>query len=115
MAKPRSVVADYLVYVVLRLVVGLIQALPYRAACDLADGLAWLIYHVDARHRAVALDNLRHAFPGRFTEDELRRQVRAVYRHFCTLLVDIIHTPRRLHPNNWRRHVELDEPRWVDL
>jgi KDO2-lipid IV(A) lauroyltransferase len=115
MAKPRSAVADYLVYLVLRLLVGFLQALPYRAACDLASALAWLIYRLDARHRAVALENLRHAFPGRFTEEELHRQVRAVYRHFCTLLIDIIHTPRRLHPNNWRRHVELDEPRWVDL
>jgi KDO2-lipid IV(A) lauroyltransferase len=115
MAKPRSVVADYLVYLVLRLLVGFIQALPYRAACDLAGGLAWLLYRVDARHRTVALDNLRHAFPGCFTEAELHRQVRAVYRHFCTLLVDIIHTPRRLHPNNWRRHVEIDERRWVEL
>ena len=25
--------------------------------------LAWLAYHVDRRHRLVAADNLRHAFP----------------------------------------------------
>jgi KDO2-lipid IV(A) lauroyltransferase len=115
MAKPRSVVADYLVYVVVRLVVGVLQALPYRAACTLAECLAALAYHANVRHRNVALDNLRHAFPGRFTEDQLHRQVRAVYRHFCTILIDIIHIPRRLHPSNWRKYVALDEPRWVDL
>jgi KDO2-lipid IV(A) lauroyltransferase len=115
MARPRSRVADYLVYLVVRLIVGVIQGLPYRTACELAGGLAWVIYHLNARHRAVAQDNLRHAFPGRWTEAQLDRQVRAVYRHFCTLLIDIIHVPRRLHPNNWRRHVELDQARWVDL
>jgi KDO2-lipid IV(A) lauroyltransferase len=115
MAKPRSVVADYLVYLVVRLVVGVIQSLSYRAACTLAGSLAWLIYHLNARHRNVALDNLRHAFPGRFTDAELDRQVRAVYLHFCTLLMDIIHIPRKLHANNWRRHIELDQARWVDL
>src|SRR5262249_36682181 len=41
--------------------------------------------------------------------------VGAVYRHFCTLLVDIIHVPHKVHPGNWRRYVELDEGRWVDL
>src|SRR5262249_21359645 len=41
--------------------------------------------------------------------------VGAVYRHFCTLLVDIIHVPHKVHPGNWRRYVELDEARWVDL
>src|SRR5215472_8317891 len=77
MAKDRSIVADFLVYMVVRLIVGVIQALPYRAALTLADCLAWLAYYVNARHRNVALDNLRHAFPGRFTEAELHRQVRA--------------------------------------
>jgi KDO2-lipid IV(A) lauroyltransferase len=115
MAKLRSVVADYLVYLVVRLLVCVIQALPYRAAYSLGAGLGWLIYHLDARHRRVALDNLRHAFPGRYTEAELHRRVRAVYRHFGTLLIDIMHVPRKLHSNNWRRHVELDWARWVGL
>jgi KDO2-lipid IV(A) lauroyltransferase len=115
MAKPRSVVADYLVYLVVRLLVGVIQALPYRAACSLGGGLGWLIYHLDVRHRNVALENLRHAFPGHFTEAELDHRVRAVYRHFGTLLIDIIHVPRKLHAANWRRHVEFDRGRWVDL
>jgi KDO2-lipid IV(A) lauroyltransferase len=115
MSKSRSVVADYLVYLAVRLVVCVIQILPYRDACTFARGLARLIYHVDGRHRRVAADNLRHAFPGRFSEAEIDRQVRAVYRHFCVLLIDIITVPRRLHPSNWRRHVTIDQRRWVDL
>ena len=35
------------------------------------------------------------------------RLVRDVYRHFFALLIDIMHAPRRLHPCNWRRHVDL--------
>ena len=30
-----------------------------------------------------------------------------VYRHFCTVLVEIVQIPRRLHVNNWRNHLEL--------
>jgi KDO2-lipid IV(A) lauroyltransferase len=115
MAKPRSRVVDFLVYLGVRLGVGVIQTLSYRAACTLAESLAWLLYHLDARHRNVALDNLRHAFPGRYSEAELHRKVRAVFRHFCTLLIDIIHIPRKLHVNNWRDHVELDQRHWVNL
>jgi KDO2-lipid IV(A) lauroyltransferase len=115
MARPRSVVADYLVYLVVRLVVSVIQALPYRAACSLGGGLGWLAYCLDVRHRRVALDNLRQAFPGRYTEAALHRRVRTVYRHFCTLLIDIIHVPRRLHADNWGLYVEIDRPRWAGL
>lgn len=107
MAKARSHINDYLVYLVVRLCVCFIQALPPAAARQFAAGLAWLAYRVNRRHREVALDNLRQAFPGRFSEVELDAQVRAVYRHFCTLAVEIILIPRLLQPTNWRRYLRF--------
>ena len=62
MSKPRSKLADFAVYLAVRVIVCFLQALSFRAACKVADGLAWLAYQVDRRHRLVALDNLRHAF-----------------------------------------------------
>ncbi len=107
MPKQRSRLADYTVYLAVRLLVCLIQSLSLNASRKLAAGLAWLAYHMDRRHREVALDNLRRAYPGEHSEGELDRMVRAVYRHFCTVLVEIIHLPRRLHAENWRDYIEL--------
>jgi KDO2-lipid IV(A) lauroyltransferase len=107
MAKERRPAVDYAVYLVVRLVVCVLQALSPAAARAAARGLAWLAFHVDKRHREVARDNLRHAFPGRYAGAELDCLVRAVYRHFCTVLVEIVQVPRKLHTNNWRRHLEL--------
>jgi KDO2-lipid IV(A) lauroyltransferase len=106
MSKPRSKIADFAVYLVVRVVVCFLQALSLRAACRVAEGLAWLVYHVDRRHRLVALDNLRHAF-GEGDAAERDRLVRAVYRHFCVMLMEIIHSPRKLHPQNWKQHLTL--------
>jgi KDO2-lipid IV(A) lauroyltransferase len=108
MAKPRSLLADYLVYLAVRLLVCLLQTLSPSAARSLAGALAWLAYHLDRRHRLVALDNLRQAFPGYYDDAELDRLVRSVYRHFCTVLVEIIHLPRKMHANTWRRYFDLD-------
>ena len=107
MPKQRSRIADYAVYLVVRLLVCVVQALSLAGARRLAAGLAWLAYRVIRRLREVALDNLRHAYPGRFSEAELHAQVQAVYFHFCRVLVEIIHLPRRLHCDNWREHIEL--------
>jgi KDO2-lipid IV(A) lauroyltransferase len=107
MSKPRSKPADYAVYVLVRVIVCVLQALSHGAARTLSDGLAWLLYRLDRRHRLVADDNLRHAFPGRFTDAERDGLVRSVYRHFCRLLIDIVHTPRLLKPASWRRYVDL--------
>ena len=108
MSKPRSPTADFAVYLVVRVVVCILQALSFRVACQAANGMAWLIYQVDRRHRLVALDNLRHAF-GAGDEAERDRLVRAVYRHFCRMLIEIIYVPRMLHPRNWKQHFRLVE------
>jgi KDO2-lipid IV(A) lauroyltransferase len=105
MSKPRSQLADFAVYLVVRMVVCLVQALSFRAACQVANVLAWLIYQVDRRHRLVALDNLQHAFGDAAAERD--RLVRAIYRHFCTMLIEIVHLPRLLHPQNWKRHMTI--------
>jgi len=109
MAKSRSVVADYTVYLLLRLFVCVVQAMPLVMGQWLAAGLAWLVYRLDKRHRQVALENLQQAFKGQYTDAELDKLVRAVFRHFCTLLIEIIHLPRCVHPNNWQKYLELPQ------
>jgi KDO2-lipid IV(A) lauroyltransferase len=107
MVKERILVVDFMVYLAVRFLVCVLQLLPLSACRLMADALAWLAYHVDRRHRRVALENLRHAFPSEFTEEDRERLVRRVYRHFCQVLVEIVHLPRILHTENWRRFVTL--------
>jgi KDO2-lipid IV(A) lauroyltransferase len=82
MSKPRSRFADYVVYLV-----------------------------IDRRHREVAGENLTQAFPGQWNDAQQDALVRSIYRHFCQLLVEIIHLPRKLHLNNWRRYVQIQDAR----
>jgi KDO2-lipid IV(A) lauroyltransferase len=106
MAKERSKPVDYAVYLAVRVVICVIQMLSYPAASRVARLLAWLVYHLDKRHRQVADDNLRHAFPD-LDAPQRDRLVRAVLLHFCTLLIEIIHVPRKLHATNWRSYLDL--------
>jgi KDO2-lipid IV(A) lauroyltransferase len=107
MSRPRSRVADYLVYLLIRVVICMLQMQSYPAARGLSDHLAWLLYRLDRRHRLVALENLKQALPEIHDEGRRDAMVRAVYRHFCRLLIEIVHAPRKLHPTNWRRHLDL--------
>jgi Kdo2-lipid IVA lauroyltransferase/acyltransferase len=106
MAKRQSRIVDFGVYVIVRFVVCILQALSAAAAERAANLLAWLAYHVDARHRRVADDNLRHAFP-ELSARERDRLVRRVYCHFCRLLFDVVQLPRTVNLETWRRHLDL--------
>lgn len=107
MAKERRPVYDYLVYLAVRLAVGVVQALPVGVARAAAKQLALLAYTIDRRHREVARENLTHAFPDRYSGKELDRLVLGVYEHFVGLIVEIAMLPRKLHVGNWRDYLNL--------
>jgi KDO2-lipid IV(A) lauroyltransferase len=110
MKRPRHPALDYLVYLAVRLIVGVAQALSIEQSYALADVLAGVLYRVDTRHRRVGLENLRLAFGDRYTEAERDEIVRAVYRHFCRMLMEMVHIPRKLHPMTWRERITLVGP-----
>lgn len=107
MAKDRRPATDYLVYLAVRSVLAVVQALPIHLARGVAKLLARLAYTVDKRHREVARDNLRQAFPGQYSDAELNRLVLGVYEHFIGLVVEIAFLPRKLHVSNWRKYLDL--------
>jgi KDO2-lipid IV(A) lauroyltransferase len=117
--KRSSTGADFLIYLAIRLAVCVLQALPFALACRFADMAAWVIYRIDKRHRCVALENLRYAFPGEFSDTELDVLVRKVYRHFCLMLMEIVFLPRLVHNGNWRDYLhyrsEAEARQMVDL
>lgn len=106
--KPRKPVVDYAVYLAVRLLVAAIQGLPWGLAFKLAKCLGWLGYKLDKRHRAVAAENLRFAFPELADRPErIDRLVRQSYRHMAMVAVEIALLPRKLHVASWRRYATL--------
>jgi KDO2-lipid IV(A) lauroyltransferase len=110
MAKVRNRYADFAVYVVVRLLIAVMLAMPMAIAYRVADLLARLVHRIDRRHRLVARENLGFAFPGQFTETETAELVRKVYRHFLRMLVEIVYLGRKIHTGNWHNFCEYASP-----
>lgn len=104
----RSKVKDYLAYLMARFFICILQILSYRAAIRFAKRLGQLVYHLDRRHRKVALDNLRHAY-SELSEEEREEMVRAMYVHLCTMFVEILHLPRRLTVRHRKNYLDMHD------
>ncbi len=107
MKRPRNHTLDYLAYLSIRLLVGIAQAMTVEQSYTFARFLAWVLYRVDRRHRDVGRENLQAAFGDGYSEAARDRIVRGVYRHFCMMLMEILHIPRKLHPETWRDRITL--------
>src|SRR5688500_1870512 len=109
MPPRRSPVADYLAYLAVRLVVCVIQALPWTTALALARLLAAVAWRLDRRHRTVAQENLRLAFPD-LGYAAVRDLARAGYDHLATTLVETVRLPRVLHRHTADRYIDYANP-----
>jgi KDO2-lipid IV(A) lauroyltransferase len=101
--KPPKPAVDLAVFLAVRMLVAAVQAMPPAWGFRLSELLAWAAYRIDRRHREVAADNLRNAFPD-LPPDRIDRLVRGCYRHFCRVVIEIMLLPRKLHVANWRRY-----------
>ena len=107
MKRRKRPFEDYAVYLLVRVVVGFAQALSLEQSYAFARLLAAVLHRVDKRHRLIGEDNLRQAFGDRYTPAERAALVQRVYLHFCMMLMEILHIPRKLHPTTWRDRITL--------
>jgi KDO2-lipid IV(A) lauroyltransferase len=109
MAKKRAAWLDYAVYLLIRVIVCVVQALSWSWALGFARLLARVACRVDRRHRTVADDNLRYAFPD-LEPSEREALVRSTYEHFAAMTVEIIRLPRSLCPTNVTHYFHWADP-----
>jgi KDO2-lipid IV(A) lauroyltransferase len=105
MPRRRSILIDYVVYCLVRTLRSFMEILPMDWAAGLTSILSRIAFHVDRRHRRIALDNLRHAFPGCYTEAQLQQLAGGVYEHFGLFILELALMARKLNRRNWQRYL----------
>jgi len=108
-------VVDFLVYVVVRILICVVQAMQVQTGRTCARWLAWLFCDVLRIRGAVVEENLCHAFPC-LAEGERHHMARRMWEHLFLLVLEVAHAPRKIHETNWRDFVQLrDADRLVRL
>lgn len=90
-------------YLAFRLIVCLIDALPFRACVHLAHALAFLVHRCLPRtwtRYAVARENLRTAFGAGLSERQIDRIVYRMWVHLFRTVTEIVQLPRKLRLEN---------------
>jgi KDO2-lipid IV(A) lauroyltransferase len=97
---------DFSIYVLVRVLIGLVQAVPLSICERGSEVLATLAAHVLRIRQHVVDENLRIAFPnlGEAARAEITWRM---WRHLFLMCAEIAHTPRKVHRTNWREHSQI--------
>lgn len=101
---------DWLVYVILRLFICIIQALRIETCHTVVRVLAIVATDVVRLRGRVVDDNLRNVFPEK-SGKERRRMARRMWEHLFLMVCEIAHAPRKIHRSNWHEHVSIPNRR----
>lgn len=104
MRRDRKFIQDWFVYLGVRLLVCIIQALPMRTCARVADFLSWLAYDKLRFRATVTQENLSLAFP-ELSATERHEIARRMWRHMVLLVCELVQAPRKIHRTNWRDYV----------
>jgi Kdo2-lipid IVA lauroyltransferase/acyltransferase len=102
----KKAAVDYLVYLVVRILICVAQAIRIETGKYVTDGIAWFFCDVLRFRDQVIDENLRHAFP-EWTEVQRQRVKRRMWRHLFLMALEVAHAPRKIHETNWRRFIRL--------
>lgn len=102
----RRRIVDYLVYLVVRILICIAQMVRIETGHSIARGLAWLFCDILKLRAKVIEENLYHAFP-ELSSSARKRLERQMWEHLFLLVIEVAHTPRKIHETNWRDFVEL--------
>ena len=101
---------DWLVYVIVRLLICIVQALPIETCARLARPLAYLFGDVLRIRRKTVAENLSRALPD-LTDQQREQVARGMWEHLLLLICEIAHLPRKVHETNWRDYIHLGDIR----
>ncbi|MBM4085802.1 MAG: hypothetical protein FJ272_13520, partial [Planctomycetes bacterium] len=104
--KPKPLA--YAEYIVVRLLVTAFLAAPLRASLAIARSIGWLLYHLDRRHRQVAIENLLKAYAGQLSPREAERIAKRVCQNMALVAAEMAWATRLLNPRTWQRYITVE-------
>lgn len=99
-------ITNFSVYLLIRILIAIIQALPLSACERVAELLATLFGRVLRVRGHVVDKNLRIAFPS-MTAVERDTITWQMWRHLILMIAEIAQTPRKVHETNWKEHSHI--------
>jgi KDO2-lipid IV(A) lauroyltransferase len=97
---------DFIVYLLVRVLIAFIQALPLTACEKFAEVMATLLGRVLRVRGRVVDENLHTAFPNS-TKRERDAICWQMWRHLILMIAEIAQTPRKVHETNWKEHSHI--------
>jgi Kdo2-lipid IVA lauroyltransferase/acyltransferase len=106
----KQQVLDYAVYLLVRFLICIVQAVRMETCVWFARQMRWLCYDALKIRRDVIDENLSFAFPTKSAAE--RAEIgRDMWEHLILMICEVAQAPRKVHETNWRQYFSVTRKR----
>ena len=110
MKKHIQYVLDYIVYLIVRIAICVVQSISLNVCSRWAELLAFFFNDVMRIRRKLVDSNLAHAFPNMSARQRLV-VARKMWTHLFLMVAEVAHAPRQMHGLNWWKNIRIENGR----
>jgi len=99
-------IRHYVEYVVIRILICIIQILPFRVCERMAGGLAYLVNDWLKCRQHTVEENLQGVYP-RLSAAARQDLSRKMWQHLLLMVFEMAHVHRTIHEATWRRYIKI--------
>ena len=99
-------ISDYFVYLLVRVLFCVVQALSLEANRAFTSGLAFVLTRILPVRQRLLHENLQIAFP-ELNAEERQRIIRTMWKHLLLMGVEVALARRQIKDFNWTDHIQL--------
>ena len=97
----RTVIIDWLVTFIIRILGAIVRSLPKRSAMALGSGLGDFLYFALKKRRQIALENLQIAFGDEMSANERVQVCRRCFQQIGKTAIEFLRFPKLTFDNIW--------------
>lgn len=113
--KKNNIVIDFILYLLVRMLVFIIQLFPAKTNVRFASWLGKGLWKYYKRGRDRAIENLRASFPEK-DDRWINKTGQRSFEQIVMMAMDIIMTPRLVKKENWRKYstyINAERAKWM--
>ena len=106
--KKSNILADFLVYLVMRVFAVFINLLPPQRSTALAKWLGGGLYEIYSRGKKRARENLKQSFPDK-DDKWIDQTAKSAMEHIVMLAFEVMKNGRYITPGTWHNYIVLED------
>lgn len=99
---------DYVTYIMARMGAMMLGFFPVNVNLRTARAFGSLLWTMDRRHRALAIDHISRSFP-EYSNDQVCHIGQSSMQHLCELGMDVMFTTRTINVERWHQFVHFQD------